>query len=71
MEEIISKSRFKPRALYYFREVEKTGKELIISDRGRPVLRITPYHDDPDKALKALRNSVVKYDDPMQPVGQD
>ncbi len=43
MEEIISKSRFRPRALYYFREVEKTGKELIISDRGKPVLKITRY----------------------------
>jgi len=38
MENMISKSQFMPRALYYFREIEKTGNELIISDRGKPVL---------------------------------
>lgn len=69
MEEMISKSKFKPRALQYFREVEKTGKEIVISDRGKPVLRIVPYTENPEEALKALRDTVVKYDDPTEPVG--
>jgi prevent-host-death family protein len=71
MEEMVSKSQFKPRALEYFREVEKTGKELIISDRGKPVLKIVPYTENPEEALKALRDTVVKYDDPTEPVGLD
>ena len=69
MEEMISKSQFKPRALQYFREVEKTGKELIISDRGKPVLKIVPYTENSEEALKVLRDTVVKYDDPTEPVG--
>ena len=69
MEEMISKSQFKPRALQYFREVEKTGKEIIISDRGKPVLKIVPYTENPEEALKALRDTVAKYDDPTEPVG--
>ena len=69
MEEMISKSKFKPRALKYFRQVEKTGKELIISDRGKPVLKIVPYTENPEEALKVLRDTVVKYDDPTEPVG--
>ena len=69
MEEMISKSKFKPRALKYFREVERTGKELIISDRGKPVLKIVPYTENPEEALKVLRDTVVKYDDPTEPVG--
>ncbi|CAB1074825.1 prevent-host-death protein [Alkalispirochaeta odontotermitis] len=69
MEEMISKSQFKPRALQYFREVEKTGKELIISDRGKPVLKIVPYRDNTEDVLKALRDTVVKYNNPTQPVG--
>ncbi len=69
MEEMISKSQFKPRALQYFREVEQTGKELIISDRGKPVLKIVPYTENPEEALKSLRNTVVKYEDPTEPVG--
>ncbi len=69
MEEMISKSQFKPHALQYFREVEQTGKELIISDRGKPVLKIVPYTENPEEALKSLRNTVVKYEDPTEPVG--
>ena len=69
MENMISKSQFKPRALHYFREIEKTGKELIISDHGKPVLKIVPYIEDPEEALKSLRNTVIKYDDPTEPVG--
>ena len=69
MEEMISKFQFKPRALQYFREVEQTGKELIISDRGKPVLKIVPYTENPEEALKSLRNTVVKYEDPTEPVG--
>jgi antitoxin (DNA-binding transcriptional repressor) of toxin-antitoxin stability system len=69
MEQIISKSQFKPRALQYFREIEKTGKELVISDHGKPVLKIVPYVENPEEALKVLRNSVIKYEDPTEPVG--
>lgn len=69
MEEMVSKSKFKPRALKYFREIEKTGKELIISDRGKPVLKIVPYTENPEEALKVLRDTVIKYDDPTEPVG--
>ena len=66
---MVSKSKFKPRALKYFREIEKTGKELIISDRGKPVLKIVPYTENPAEALKVLRDTVIKYDDPTEPVG--
>ena len=69
MAQMISKSKFKPRALHYFREVERTGRELIICDRGKPVLKIVPYAENPEEALKALRNTVIKYTDPTEPVG--
>ncbi len=69
MDNTVSKSQFKPRALEFFREIEKTGKSLTITDRGRPVLRIIPYSEDPAESLKLLRNSVIKYQDPLEPVG--
>jgi prevent-host-death family protein len=69
MEEVISKSKFKPHALKYFREVQQKGKTLIITDRGKPVLKIIPYSEDPSEALKALRNTVIKYEAPTAPVG--
>ncbi len=68
---MISKSKFKSRALQYFREVEKSGRPLTITDRGKPVLKIVPYTEDPEALLRELRNTVVKYDKPTEPVGLD
>ena len=69
MENTISKSKFKPRALEYFRLVQETGRELTITEHGRPVLKIVPYSEQPEQALKALRNTVRKYLKPTEPVG--
>lgn len=71
MADAISKSKFKPRALEYFRRVEATGEELVITDRGRPVVKVVPYRLDPEEALRTLRGSVLRYDDPTEPVGEE
>jgi prevent-host-death family protein len=68
MVQRIPKSRFKPQALKYFREVQETGRELVITERGQPVLRIVPYRPDPQEALDDLKGSVIRYDDPTAPV---
>ena len=65
----VSKSRFKAHALALFREIERTGKPVVITDHGTPVLTVAPYRANPDTALRALRESVVKYDAPTKPVG--
>lgn len=70
-ESLVSKSRFKARALEYFRQVERTGKELVITDDGTPVVKIVPYNHDPAEALKLLRGSVRRYVDPTEPVASD
>jgi prevent-host-death family protein len=67
----VSKSRFKAQALELFRQVERTGQPIIITDRGTPVLKLSPYRADPEAALRVLRESVVKYDAPTKPVGDD
>ena len=71
MDLIVSKSQFKAKALHYFRQVEKTGKSIVVTDRGEPVLKIVPYSEEPGDYLKELRNSVLKYDDPIEPVAID
>ncbi len=68
---IISKSKFKPQALKYFREIEETGQELIITDHTKPVIKIIPYRNKPQIILKELRNSVLFYDDPLEPVAEN
>lgn len=67
----VSKSRFKARALELFRQVERTGQPIIITDRGTPVLKLMPYREDPEAALKLLRESVIKYDAPTKPVAEN
>lgn len=68
---IISKSKFKPQALKYFREIEETGQEVIITDHTKPVIKIVPYRIEPQIILKELRNSIQFYDDPLEPVAED
>jgi len=67
----VSKSRFKARALELFRQVERTGEPIIITDHGTPVLKVLPYRDDPATAVRLLRETVVRYDAPTEPVGDD
>ena len=69
MEKMILKSQFKSLISYYFRKVEKTGMVLINSDKGKPVLRMVPYEEDPDNLLLPLRNTVIQYIEPTEPVG--
>ena len=66
----VSKSSFKARALEYFREVERTGRELIVTDRGRPVARIVPLRADRKALLEELRGTVRRYDRPLEPTGE-
>jgi len=63
----LSKSRFKAKALEHLREVERSGSELVITDHGRPVVKVVPYREDPTAALRSLRGSVRKYLDPLGP----
>jgi prevent-host-death family protein len=73
MEQMVSKSQFKPKSLEYFRLIEETGETLVITDRGRPVLKVIPYADtsNPEDRLKTLRNSVLRYDDPTEPAATE
>jgi prevent-host-death family protein len=69
MGKTVSKSRFKAKALEYFREVERTGQDIVITDKGRPVLRVSTFVDDPEQLLRSLRGSVLQFEDPTDPVG--
>jgi len=69
MGQSVSKSVFKAKALEYFREVESTGQELVITNHGKPVLKVVPYAHDPAESLRSLRGTVVRFADPLEPVG--
>ncbi len=71
MEKTLSKAKFKPKVLEYLRQVENSGEEIVITDRGRPVVRIVPYEQDHEHILGPLRGSVLEYVDPTEPVGEE
>lgn len=71
MATLVSKSRFKSHALDLFRQVERTGQPIIITDHGTPVLKISPYREDPQAALRVLRETVAKYEAPTKPVAEE
>jgi antitoxin (DNA-binding transcriptional repressor) of toxin-antitoxin stability system len=66
----VTKSLFDSQTLEYCREVETSGQELVITDRGRPVLRVIPYGQaEPEHLLSFFRGTLLHYDDPTEPVG--
>jgi len=71
MPQIVLKSQFKSHSLEYFRKIEQTGEELIITDHGRPVLKVVPFVEDAGECFQGLRNTVQKYDAPLEPVGAE
>ena len=67
----VSKSEFKARALEYFRLVESSGESLIVTDHGKPTLEIRPYRSREAQPLDILRGSVMRYDNPLDPIAED
>jgi prevent-host-death family protein len=65
----VSKSALKAKMLEYFRKVEETGQELIVTDNNEPVLRIVPIRKRvPSSTLFAdVRGRVAYHEDPTAP----
>jgi hypothetical protein len=66
----VSKSRFKAKALEFFRQVETTGEPVVVTDHGQPKLEVRPYRPHTRDPLEVLRGSVLRYDQPTAPVAE-
>ena len=64
----VSKSEFKAKALEFFRHVEASGESIVVTDHGKPALEVRPYRSADRDPLAILRGSVVRYEDPTEPV---
>ena len=65
----INASEFKARCLRLLDEVSRTGEELVILKRGRPVARLVPARDD--KPWLALRGRGEFTGDPFAVVVEE
>jgi len=70
----VSKSHFKAHALELFLQVEASGQPLVVTDHGRPSLEVRPYRPAALSAadpLEPLRGTVLRFDEPCAPVGEN
>jgi antitoxin (DNA-binding transcriptional repressor) of toxin-antitoxin stability system len=65
MEITISKARLKAKMLEIFRQLEANGGELIVTDHGKPVLKIIPLKDKStvDEVFQGLQGQVTYLED--------
>lgn len=63
----VSKSKLKAKMLEYFRAVEETGEELVVTSHGKPVLKVVPIDQKlgPDVLFAAERGHVIYGEDPV------
>ena len=61
----ISKSKLKAKMLEYFRQIEQTGEEIIVTDNRKPVLKISPLsaRRSPEEVFKLYRGKVKYFED--------
>lgn len=67
--EKVSKSVLKAKMLEYFRKVEESGEELIVTDNRRPVLKIVPIRTrvPAAEAFHDVRGKLVYLADLLEP----
>jgi hypothetical protein len=71
MNKRVSKSKFKSKALELMREVEESGRPLIVTDRGEPAVEVRKINAAIRDPLEELRGSVLFYEGPFDPVGEE
>lgn len=71
MEDTISVSEFKSKALGIFDRITKEQKEIIITKRGQPIAKVIPYsHPDYSKPNR-LQGYLINETDIVSPLGED
>lgn len=65
----ISKSKLKSQLLEFLRFVESEGEELVVTDRGKPVVKITKYAAAPstEDLFGKMRGKVKYFEDLTTP----
>jgi prevent-host-death family protein len=69
-------AEFESHCSTFVRQVEKAGESLVITEEGHPIARVVPYSESECreqtlKVLAELRGSVLAYEEPTEPVGEE
>ena len=65
----VSKSKLKAQLLEFLRLVESEGEDLVVTDRGNPVVKISRYQSAPstDELFGSMRGQVKYAEDLTTP----
>jgi antitoxin (DNA-binding transcriptional repressor) of toxin-antitoxin stability system len=65
----VAKGKLKAHMLEYFRKVEETGEELIVTDNRKPVLKVIPLYPKktPDEVFGDLQGKIEYRGDIREP----
>jgi prevent-host-death family protein len=68
--EPVSKNALKAKMFEYFRRIEETGEELVVTDNNRPVLRIVPirHRAGASDLFADVRGRVIYHEDILAPI---
>jgi len=67
-EKGVSASRFKAECLRLLDEVAETGREVVITKRGKPVAKVTPVESPP--SLRGSVRFLVSDEELIAPLGE-
>ncbi|EDX85367.1 prevent-host-death family protein, putative [Synechococcus sp. PCC 7335] len=69
----ISKSKLKSKLLEFLRFVESEGEELVVTDRGNPVVKIVKYAESPstEALFGDMRGKVQYFEDLTAPTSDE
>lgn len=67
----LSKSELKPKLLDYLRRVEYQHDSIVVTSHGKPIAKIIPYDDSSETLREELTGTVLYYDKPLDPIGED
>lgn len=69
----VSKSKLKAQLLEFLRLVESEGEEIIVTDHGRPVVRISKYAQAPstEELFGEMRGKVKYFEDLTTPTTEE
>ena len=61
----VSKSELKSKMLEYFRRVEQTGEEIIVTNNRIPILKVSPLikNKNPKEVFGNFQGKIKYYDD--------
>ena len=71
MTKAISAAEFKATCLEVLDTVSRTGHGIIVTKRGKPVVRVAPLVEKPKNIVGALRGLVTISGDLMSPIDAD